>query len=90
MNMGMRLTTPDTEQRTSSDMHDAGREDVVRQKHRCASYTEAVLEHHYNGCDSVGSLDTEVIILLGEDSEFWVIGTIRSSVGHYQTVYETY
>jgi hypothetical protein len=63
MDMGMSQTTPDTEKRTSSNMHDAGCEDVVRQKHRRASHTKALLEHHYNGCDSVGSLDTEVIIL---------------------------
>jgi hypothetical protein len=63
-------------------MHDAGGEYVVRKKHGGTPHTKALFECYNDGCDTVGSLDAEVIIFLRKDTKFGVAGTVKS-VGEY-------
>ena len=65
-------------------MHYASTEHVERKKHRGPPHCEVLFECHTDGRDTVGSLNAEVIILLRNNSEFWItrVLTVKPS-GNY-------
>ena len=60
-------------------MHDASGEHVVRKKHWGTPHTKALFECYNNRCDTVGSLNAEVIIFLRKDMKFGVAGIVKSA-----------
>jgi hypothetical protein len=63
-------------------MHDASSEHVVREKHGGTPRAMALFERYDNGRNTIGSLDTEVIIFLRKDTKLGVARIVKSA-GEY-------